>query len=114
MSETERLHKLCCNEIHAHTDPECCTLDCWCIVESVAEILRKNEERIANIHCSNCRFFISTGKQTLKLIRNGKAINTDTTIGQCRRHAPAMRSWPVIQGNDWCGDFKRNRGLEVS
>ena len=26
--------------------------------------------------------------------------------GRCRRHAPAMNGYPVVFGNDWCGDHK--------
>lgn len=27
-------------------------------------------------------------------------------IGRCRRHAPTMTGFPVVFGNDWCGDHK--------
>lgn len=36
-----RLHKLCCDEAHAHHAPECCDLGCWCRREAgVAEKLK--------------------------------------------------------------------------
>jgi hypothetical protein len=27
-------------------------------------------------------------------------------IGRCRRHAPTMTGYPVVFGQDWCGDHK--------
>jgi len=27
-------------------------------------------------------------------------------IGRCRRHAPTINGFPVIFGNDWCGDHR--------
>lgn len=29
-------------------------------------------------------------------------------LGRCRRHAPTMNGYPVVFGNDWCGDHKLN------
>jgi len=111
---SKREHKLNCNEMHQHISPECCTLDCWCIVEAVAEILQDNKERIANRHCSNCKFFVQSGTLTLRKIDHNKITNTNVSSGKCRRHAPVMRSWPAVTGDDWCGNFEPNRIVEVS
>lgn len=53
--------------------------------------------------CAQCAFFLLA----------------DHDAGQCRRHAPAPAleteerqlrravAWPLVAGNQWCGDFRR-------
>lgn len=49
------------------------------------------ENRSTGMRCSTCMWAV---------------IQTETKKGRCRRHAPTMSGYPVIFGNDWCGDHK--------
>jgi hypothetical protein len=48
--------------------------------------------------CDKCRFFLEEPNET---------------YGECRRHAPVVRMqiedtatwWPVVERNDWCGEY---------
>lgn len=39
---TAREHKLGCDEMHGHSPPKCCRLDCWCLQEPVFQYRCRN------------------------------------------------------------------------
>ena len=96
-----REHNIECGETHLHISPECCSSSCWCIIEGVEQIIFEHNRR-----CSNCKFFVQSGTLTLRKIEPGGITSKNVSAGNCRRHAPVMRSWPSVTGNDWCGDFE--------
>jgi len=101
MSQLRREHKLCCNEMHQHIALKCCSPECWCIIERVEQIIFEH-----NRSCARCKFFIQSGTLILRKIAHGSITNKNVSAGKCRRHAPVMRSWPSVTGDDWCGDFE--------
>ena len=59
-----------------------------------------------NFKCNQCGFFELT----------------DLMVGDCRRSAPEQGGWPMVEVDDWCGDFepsqeeiaKRKKALNVA
>jgi hypothetical protein len=51
--------------------------------------------RSAGMVCATCMWFAE--KPATQVVGRDK-------IGRCRRHAPTMNGYPVVYGNDWCGD----------
>ena len=50
--------------------------------------------RSAGMRCRTCMWYVE------------KAARLDKVIGRCRRHAPTLSGFPVVYGDDWCGDHK--------
>ena len=61
--------------------------------------------RTEGMRCSTCMFFCSKLDDTE--LKAGK-LNSSTSKhqGRCRRRAPTLNGYPVVYGNDWCGDHK--------
>ena len=56
--------------------------------------------RSDGMKCQTCMWFaIKPATETAAESKLGP-------IGRCRRHAPTMNGYPVVFGNDWCGDHK--------
>jgi len=72
------------------------------LIEAAMESAIKSKDpwmhRSCGMLCESCMWFVrkQANTTTLKL------------IGRCRRHAPTMNGYPVVFGNDWCGDHKLN------
>ncbi len=56
------------------------------------------KHRNARMRCRTCMWFVEK--------RPTFAVPGGVIIGRCRRHAPTMNGYPVVFGNDWCGDHK--------
>jgi len=56
------------------------------------------EHRAVNMRCTTCMWFVE--KLSLVGSVGGKH------IGRCRRHAPTLSGYPVVFGQDWCGEHK--------
>lgn len=57
------------------------------------------KHRSAKMKCHTCMWFV------IKAVRDVVQME-GTSIGRCRRHAPAMNGYPVVYQHDWCGDHK--------
>jgi len=57
--------------------------------------------------CGNCRFWAPIWKL------ESKVEEKKSKRGGCHRYAPhssaLTQSWPVTQGEDWCGDFESTK-----
>jgi hypothetical protein len=51
--------------------------------------------RSAGMRCQTCMWFVKK-----------EANVVESTVGRCRRHAPAIDGYPVVFVHDWCGDHK--------
>jgi hypothetical protein len=54
------------------------------------------KHRSSGMRCKTCMFFVDKVR--------GEGSNSP--IGRCRRHSPAMNGYPVVYLDDWCGDHK--------
>jgi len=57
------------------------------------------KHRSAGMRCASCIWFVEKR-------RDGALGDEGKVIGRCRRHAPSMGGYPVVFGNDWCGDHR--------
>lgn len=48
-------------------------------------------DRITGFGCYTCMFYVPK----------------KDTFGRCRRNAPTMKGYPVVYGDDWCGEHKK-------
>ena len=55
--------------------------------------------RSDNMLCACCMWYVN--KKSIQPTSGVVRI-----IGRCRRHAPTMSGYPVVYGDDWCGDHK--------
>ena len=55
------------------------------------------KHRAEGMRCYTCMWFVP---------KKGTTGGENTSVGRCRRHAPTMSGYPVVYGNDWCGDHK--------
>ena len=66
------------------------------------------EHRSTRMRCFTCMWFVEKVRPeqscTSKDVKDVSEMAAD--IGRCRRHSPTLGGWPVIYGNDWCGDHK--------
>lgn len=51
------------------------------------------KHRSENMKCKTCMWFLLKG-------------NKENQVGRCRKHAPTIHGYPVVFGDDWCGDHK--------
>ena len=56
------------------------------------------KHRSSKMVCMTCIWFVLKEKSVDS--------NGTVPIGRCRRHAPSMEGYPVVFGEDWCGDHK--------
>ena len=59
------------------------------------------KHRSARMKCERCMWFVAKHKEGMR---------TDKLLGRCRKHAPTMNGYPVVFGDDWCGDHKLDEG----
>lgn len=57
-------------------------------------------DREIQMKCTRCMWFIE------KVPTQGPT--NPRIVGRCRRHAPTVGGFPVVYGNDWCGDHRVN------
>ena len=58
------------------------------------------ENRNKGMQCHTCIWFVFKTKITANEKEDEKL------VGRCRKHAPTMGGYPVVYGNDWCGDHR--------
>ena len=61
-----------------------------------------------NRACRTCEFFLYLG--VTRISEEGM----DLAVGKCRIQPPAMNdeglaSWPIVNGLDWCGEYRKRR-----
>ena len=62
------------------------------------------KHRSKNMKCLTCMWFV---EKVIDVDNDGgDECPVVKPIGRCRRHAPTINGFPVIFGNDWCGDHR--------
>lgn len=70
-------------------------------IEAIGKDLWKH--RSATMRCTTCMYYVPKIRQPGG---SSSEVNTLTTLGRCRRHAPTLSGWPAVYAHDWCGDHK--------
>lgn len=55
-----------------------------------------------NFRCEVCWYFV--GSQFITKTKPNMA-NDDVKVGHCHRYPPKGKNWPLVMGNDICGEF---------
>lgn len=55
--------------------------------------------RSQGMRCNTCMYYVP--KPMAEMTKH-----QPPTVGRCRRHAPTVGGFPVVYGNDWCGDHR--------
>ena len=58
------------------------------------------KHRSKGMGCVTCMWYVQK--------EQAEGIESISSIGRCRRHAPTMNGYPVVFETDWCGDHKLN------
>ncbi len=58
------------------------------------------QHRAANMRCWTCMYWVP--KTPLEKAEEDE----HPPLGRCRRNAPTMKGWPVMWGDDWCGEHE--------
>lgn len=69
--------------------------------------------RCTGLRCATCMWFVRKIPMRLALQSRTEDAPEAIILGRCRRRSPTMGGYPVVFGDDWCGEHKLDENKVV-